>query len=234
MNGNEQITQELITGLGDSFQIIGTSVVAIIPKIVIAILIILIGWFIGWLIGRGVAQLISAIKIDKVLQSAGVEDVLTKAGFRLDSGMFIGGLVKWFVIVVALVAAFDVLGLETVNAFLMNVILGYLPKVVAAVLILLVAAVVADYSQKVVTGASKAAGVKYAHLLGGVTRWSIWVFAILIALDQLGIVQEFAQTLFMGIVIMLALAGGLAFGLGGKDAATRFIEKLRGDITHHD
>jgi len=175
--------------------------------------------------------MVKSFKLDNVLKSAGADDVLSRAGFHLDSGAFMGALVRWFVIIVFLVASLDVLGLTQVNAFLREVVLGYLPQVIAAALILLVAAVLADAMQKVVVGGAKAAEMKSASLLGGVTRWSIWVFAFVIALSQLGIAPAFMQILFTGVVVMLALAGGLAFGLGGKDAAAEFIARLRRDIS---
>src|SRR3989344_3192681 len=141
-----------------------------------------------------------------------------------------GGFAEWFVIVVFLVAAFDVLGLNQVTAFLQQVVLLYLPQVIVAALILLAAAVIAEAMQKVIVGSAKAVGVKFAHLAGTITRWAIWVFAILAALFQLGIAAAFIQTLFTGMVVALALALGLSFGLGGQEAAARYIEKIRQEI----
>ena len=133
-----------------------------------------------------------------------------------------------------LVATLDVLGLQQVNIFLQDVVLTFIPQVIVAALILLVAAVVADAVQKLVVGAAKAAQVQVAHFLGGLARWSIWIFALLIALSQLGIADFFAQTLFTGVVIALSLAIGLAFGFGGQETATRFLDKLRKDISHNE
>ena len=209
-------------------------VVNFIPSVVVAVVIFIVGWFIGILLGRVVAQVIRSIKVDMALKAAGVEDLLNRGGFKLDSGMFLGELVKWFVIVAFLIATLDVLGLNQVNLFLQDVVLTFIPQVIVAVLILLVAAVVADASQKLVTGAARAAEMRIGHFLGGLVRWSIWIFAILIALSQLGIAAEFAQTLFTGVVIAVSLAIGIAFGFGGQDAAGRFIEKLRKDISHND
>ena len=160
-----------------------------------------------------------------------MDDVMSRAGFTLDSGSFLGGLVKWFVIVLFLVASLEVLGLTQVNIFLQQVVLLYLPQVIVAVLILLVAAVVAEVVQSVVTGAAKAAGMSSARFLGTVSRWAIWVFAALAALGQLGVATPFVQTLFTGIVVALSLAFGLSFGLGGQDAAARFVDRLRNDIS---
>ena len=142
-----------------------------------------------------------------------------------------GGLVRWFFIVVFLVAAMDVLGLNQVNDFLSNQVLTYLPKVIVAVLLLIAGALIAGALQKLVVTSAKAAELHSAALLGGVAKWAIWVFAILASLYQLGIVGPLIETLFTGFIGMLAIAGGLAFGLGGKEAAARYVEKLRQDIS---
>ncbi len=217
--------------LTESFQSLWLGVVNFVPNLVVAIIIFILGWIIGAVLGRVVSQFIKALKIDRALESAGVGDILSKAGFRLDSGAFVGALVRWFFIIAFLVASFDVLGLSQVNVFLQQVVLSYLPNVIVAALILLVAAVIADAMQKVVVGSAKAADIPNAHFLGGVTKWAIWLFAIIIALAHLGIAQQFMQILFTGLVVMLALAGGLSFGLGGRDAASKYIERLRGDIS---
>lgn len=222
-----------LNGLGASFWGVWAGVVAIIPNLIIAILIVIIGWLIGALLGRFVAQIIKAIRVDEALKRAGVDEGLRRGGLMLNSGKFLGTLVEWFVIVVFLVAAFDVLGLKEVNLFLQEVVLTYLPQVIVAVLILLVAAVIADIMQRVVVASARTAELRSAHLLGSITKWAIWIFAILVALSQLGIATSFINTVFTGVVIALSLAVGLSFGLGGQDAAARFIEKTRQEISHH-
>lgn len=221
------------TVLARSFQEIWIGVASFVPNLIVAIIIFVIGWVIAVLLGRVVAQFISALKVDNALRSAGVADIVGRAGFRLDSGRFLGELVKWFIIVIFLVATLDILGLNQVNAFLQNVVLAYLPQVIAAALILLIAAIIADAMQKLVVGAAKATQVEASAFLGGLTKWAIWVFAILIALSQLGIADFFAQTLFTGVVVALAIAFGLAFGLGGQDTAGRMLERLRKDVSHN-
>ncbi len=205
---------------------------AFLPKFVVAIVILIIGWVFGGIIDKVIAQIMRALKVDNVLRGAKLDQLLSKAGFNLDSGRFVGGLVKWFVIVVFLVASLDVLQLTQVNTFLQQVVLLYLPKVIVAALILLVAAVIAEVLEKVVVGAARAAEIKSANLAGKVTHWSIWIFAILAALVQLGIASAFAQTLFTGVVVAVSLALGLAFGLGGQDAARDAIGRVREDIKH--
>lgn len=213
-----------------SFQNLWGGVIGFAPKLIIALIIFIIGLLVASIIGRFVDKIISSLRVDSAFKSVGVDEMLHKGGFTLNSGHFIGGLVKWFLVIVFLIASLDILGLSQVNDFLKNVVLGYLPNVIVAALILVVAAFIAHAMQKIVVGSAKAAGAPSTHFLGGLTKWSIWAFAILAALYQLGIAGAFAQTLFTGFVAMVAIAGGLAFGLGGRDAASKYIEHLRKDI----
>lgn len=202
-----------------------------IPTFLVAIIIIAVGLIIGRIFFKIVENLIKFAKIDGALRTAGFERILEKGGYKLDSGYFLGKLVEWFFVIVFLVAALDVLGLKQVTAFLSDVVLGYLPQVIVAVLIILVAAIVAEAMEKVVVGAAKAAEMKSVRFAGKITKWAIWIFALLAAIMQLGIAVSFIQTLFTGIVIAISLALGLSFGLGGQDAAAKYIEKLKGDIS---
>ncbi|KKT14837.1 MAG: Small-conductance mechanosensitive ion channel-like protein [Parcubacteria group bacterium GW2011_GWC1_43_30] len=214
-----------------SFQNLWVGVVNFVPNLVIAIIILILGWLVGALFGRAIWQVFKSLKVDDALRRAGFDSFLHRGGIDLDSGAFIGALVKWFVIVMFLVAALDVLGLSQVNFFLQDVVLGYLPRVLAAALVLLVAGVIGDVTGRVVVTAARTAGLDSAHFVGAVAKWSVWIFAILVALSQLGIAAAFSQTLFTGVVIAVSLALGLSFGLGGQEAASRFIEKLRGEMS---
>jgi hypothetical protein len=217
-----------------SFQNLWGGIIEFIPNLVIAIVIFLAGWVVGSLLGNVVSRVVRSLKIDDALASAGIGSLLHRAGMKLDAGKFLGMLVEWFVVVVFLIAAFDVLGLTAVNQFLTEVVVTYLPQVIVAALILVVAGVVAEASQKVVSGSARAAGLRSANLAGSVTRWSVWTFAIIISLSQLGIATVYLQTLFTGVVVALSIAAGLAFGLGGQDAAAQVIDKVRREIAEHN
>jgi small-conductance mechanosensitive channel len=216
--------------LSASLKSVWLGIADFIPTFLAAVIIAIIGWIVGAILCKLVSQLIKLAKVDSALKAAGFDKVVERAGFRLDAGEFLGALVKWFFIIVFLVAAFDVLGLKQVTAFLKDVVLGYLPQVIVAALIILVAAIVADAMQKLVVGTAKAAKVKSANFAGSITKWAIWIFAILAAIMQLGIAVSFINTLFTGIIIAVSLALGLAFGLGGQDAASRYIEKVRSEV----
>jgi hypothetical protein len=209
-----------------SFQDIWIGVVNFVPSFLAAVVLLLVGWLIAILLGKLVAQVIKTIKLDTALRGAGFDKVVEKGGFELNSGAFIGALVKWFFIVVALVASLDILKLNAVTSFLKDDVLGYLPKVIIATLILLVSIVIAQAIQKLVVSSAKAANIHVAETLGVVAKWAILAFAVLQALSNLidiQIILSFLGTILMGVVAALALA----FGLGGKEAAARFIEKMQ-------
>ncbi len=216
--------------LSQSFQSLFYGLVTFIPNLVVAVVIFIVGWLVGVGLGRVVTQIVNSLRVDQALRSTGLEGVLSRAGFELSSGKFLGFLVEWFFIIVFLVAALDVLHLTTVNLFISEIVLGYLPQVIVAVLILLVAAVVAEAAERVVIGSAKAASIRPAGFLGKVTRYAIWIFALLAALAQLNVATAFVQTLFTGIVIAVSLALGLAFGLGGQASAARYLDRLQSEI----
>jgi small-conductance mechanosensitive channel len=217
--------------LSTSLKGIWLGIANFIPTLLAAIVIAAVGWIIGAIFFKLISNLVKLSKLDVALKAAGFDKLVERAGIKLDSGYFLGKLVEWFFIIVFIVAALDVLGLKQVTTFLSDVVLGYLPQVIVAVLIILVAAIVADFMQKVVVGAAKATNMKSANFAGKITKWAIWIFAILVAITQLGIATQLIQTLFTGVVIAIALALGLAFGLGGQEAAAKAIEKIKGDIS---
>lgn len=217
-----------------SLQNMWIGVVAFLPRLILALVIFLIGWLIASLIEKALRQVIDALRLDSVLRKTGVDESLKKAGFRLNSGAFIGSLVKWFFVIVFLVASLDVIGLSQVNLFLREVVLNYLPNVIVAALILLVGSVLAEAVGRLVAGSARMADVRASNFLGTVARTAIWIFTFLIALSQLGIATQLIQILFIGVVAMCALAGGLAFGLGGKDMAARILEKMRNAVSSRE
>ena len=213
-----------------SFQNLGMGIIAFVPNVIVAVIIFVLGWLVGAALGRIIAQVLKAVKLDQMLKNTGLSDAVERAGFTLDTGAFLGMLVQWFFIIVFLMASLEVLGLTQVNLFLQNVVLAYLPQVIVAALILIVGAVVAQVAKSAVMGAAKAAGVHGAGAAGAVAMWAIWIFTILAVLAQLQVATAFVQTLFQGVVIAVSLAVGLAFGLGGQDAAARAIEKMRSQM----
>ncbi len=204
--------------------------IAIFPRIILAIVIFIIGWIIASTLGSLITSGIDALKIDRLFKNAGTEAALARAGVRLHIGKVFGELVKWFIIVVFLVASLNILGLDQVTLFL-QAVLGYIPQVIIAALILVAGTIMADFVRKLVAGSAAVANVRSSRMLGTIAYYAIWILAVVTALDKLGIFGYFGQILFTGFVIMFALAFGLAFGLGGKDAAGRFVNHISEDLS---
>lgn len=195
-----------------------------------AVIVFIIGWIIASVLGRITAQIIRILRIDSALEKIGFKETLAKADLELDSGRFVGELVKWFFIIAFLMATTEILNLSEVTVFLRSVLL-YIPRLIVAVLILLAAVLLANLLQRLVRAGVDAAGLRGGRILGAITKWVILIFAVLAALLQLGIVPSLIQTLFTGLIAALSLGLGLAFGLGGKDVAAQILGNLRKEVS---
>lgn len=207
-------------------------IASILPGIILAIIIFIIGVIVAGLIGQAVAHVINLTKVNQLLDKTSLKEAVAKAGFHLNVGGLIGWLVKWFFILAFLVAALNILGLSQVNVFLQQIVLFYLPRVIVAVIIVVVGSILAQVARKAVTGSAQVANLTSANFAGSIAYWAIWITTILFTLNQLGIGTELIQTLWIGIVAAVALALGLSFGLGGRDQASRLLDKASDMISH--
>lgn len=214
----------------ESFQDLWLRFINFLPELVAAIFVFIIGWLIAVAIERIIVLVVEKLWIEKASEKIKLKELLDRAEIRMSVGQILGALVKWFFILIFLLAASDILGLSEVTGFLDDV-LGYVPNVVVAVVILLLGLVFGRFAERIVGGSVKAARLATGHMLGGLAKWMIYVFAVLAALVQLQIADDLLQTLFTGFIAMLAIAGGLAFGLGGRDEAQRILGNLRRDLT---
>lgn len=209
-----------------SLEIIWNGFIAFIPSLIGAIIVFLIGMVVAVGLGKFAQRLTNILRIDTLLDKMGFGAPMERAGLKLNPAHFIGELVKWFLIVVFALAAFDILGLDTITVFLNNVLL-YIPNIIVAVLIMMIAIIVANFLEKLVKTGVLASNLTHASFLGAITRWAILIFAIFASLIQLGIAPQLINTLFTGFVAMIAIGGGIAFGLGGKEYAEDLIGTLR-------
>lgn len=209
-----------------SLQNLWWGVINYVPNIIGALVVLIIGLIVAAGLGALVEKILESVRLDVFLEKIGLKPIFDRAGIRLRAAYFFGKLVYWFVIVAFLVAIADSLQLYALSAFLGS-ILNYLPNVIAAVLIMLAAFIVAHFLRKLVTASVMSAKLHSGPFLGIVTYWAVAVFGVLTALAQLNIATEIIQTIVTGFIAMLALAGGLAFGLGGKDYANHLLNKLK-------
>ena len=220
-----------VEALAVSLNELWIQVLGFLPSLVGAILIFLIGLIVASVLGQVVARLISYLKFDGLLKQLGVQAYFERANIKLNTGYFLGELVYWFLLVAALLAASDLLGFNALSEFLKDV-LNYIPNVIVATLILLVSLVAAKFVKGLVRASVAGAKLHHAHALATIAWWGIVIFGFLAALSQLGVAPIVINSLVTGLVAMLALSAGLAFGLGGKDMAASLLEKLKDDMSH--
>jgi hypothetical protein len=199
------------------------------PKIIGALIVFIIGWFIALGIGKLVAEILKRIRFNMLFERGSWKSALDKAEIKLDASEFIGAVTKWILVIIFLLAAVEILGLTEFASFL-NRVLAYVPHAVAAALIFVVAVVIADIIEKIVRAAVEGIKMGYGQVAGAIIRWSIWIFAIIAILMELGIGSQLFLSLFQGVIALLVIAGGLAFGLGGKDVAADVLKKMKNKL----
>jgi len=220
------MSQNLFDSLSLSFGGLWGGVASFLPNFILAIVVFVLGLFVASMVGRVVEKVFESVKLDSFLSKIGLTPYFERAGMQLKSARFLGRLVYWFVVVVFLVAVSDSLRLFTLSDFLRE-LLNYIPSVVVAALMLLATVVLANFAKKVVIASVSGAKLHAAKFLGAVVWWAIMVFGIISALPRLGIDLMILNALVTGLIAMIALAGGLAFGLGGKEYASHLISKFK-------
>jgi mechanosensitive ion channel-like protein len=193
-----------------------------IPKVLGFLVIVIVGWLIASLVEKGVAALLRAVKFNDLSQRSGLSDFVARMGTRTDSAGLIGLIVKWFIRLIALVVAFDALGLPAVSGVLRQLLL-WLPNVVVAMVVLVIGGLAARALGNLVRGATSEAGMGNPDVLARVASITVWGFAIVVAVNQIGVATELVNTLFMAFVGAFALGAALAFGLGGRDTAAEIV-----------
>lgn len=221
----EAISTTVTTILASSLARLG----AYLPQFLAGLILLLVGLAVAALLKEVVLRALAFLKVEdwfsnvtkwfKSLKSEGV--TRGRVWSRL-----VAELVRWTVVILFLVPAAEAWGLPRVTD-LLNQFLLYVPNVFVAVVVGFVGLVIANLVSEIVKHASLGLGSTSSNLLSTVARYALVLFTTLIVLNQLGIAADLVRILFTGIVAMLAIAGGLAFGLGGQDGAKRVLDDLR-------
>lgn len=201
-----------------------------LPNLIATIVVFVVGVVIAVLLKNALIKALHALGVERAIKGTSVATALQRANSDLTFSKILGELLKWFVILVFLVPAVDTLGLSQVSGLISSLLL-YLPNVVVAVIVVTVGLLFANFAHDFVLAASIGLGTSAASIIAQSARWALLIFALLAALTQLGIAPALIQILFTGVIAMLALAGGLAFGLGGKDAAADAIRKAQEEVS---
>jgi hypothetical protein len=196
---------------------------AAIPRIIGFVVILIIGWLISGVLASAVAALLRAVHFNDLAQRSGLSGFVQNMGLRTDTSGVLANIVKWFVRLIVLVVAFDALGLTAVSAVLQQFLL-WIPNLVVAVVILVITGLAANALGNLIRGSTAQAGLGNPDLLATIARVAVWGFGIVVAVNQIGVAQTLVNTLFMGLIGALALALGLAFGLGGRETAGQIVQ----------
>lgn len=215
-------TSDLANALTNSFE----AFLAFLPNLVAAFLVLVIGWIVAGFLKGFTLRVLQIIQLEPFAEKVGLADTLKRFGAHVTAPELIAEIVKWAIFLIFVNPAAQILGLDQLN-IIINEILGYIPNVIVAALILMFGAIFSDLTASFVRGTANAMGTRAAGGLAVISRYAVLIFAFLAALSQLGIAQTLINTLFTGLVAMLALAGGLAFGLGGKDHASELIAEIK-------
>jgi len=212
--------QALLTSLSTALSLI----FSFIPKLIGFLVILLVGWFVGKALGKAVTFLLRRVGFDNFSNRIGLTGFEQRMGIRLDPADFLGQIVYWLILLIFLVPALETLGLTSVTVIL-DLLIAYIPSVFVAILILFFGTLLATVVADLVRGATATARIGNATVYAEISRWAIILFAAFMALTELRIAPELVIELFGAIVFGTALAFGLAFGLGGRDAAQRLLER---------
>ncbi|MBI4322895.1 MAG: hypothetical protein HY596_01320 [Candidatus Omnitrophica bacterium] len=193
---------------------------AFLPNVIGALVLLLVGWLIAKAIEGVVVKLLKTAQADKLAQQLQLADVLSKGGIRRTFSELIGALIYWIVMLMVLIAALNALQL-TVAAQLLERVATFLPNVIAALFIIVVGVLAATFLSSTVRTAASNSGIGQANLLGQLVHTIVVVFACVAALQQLRI--QFVGEVFLIILAAVSFGLALAFGLGCKDLAGRWV-----------
>lgn len=205
---------------------IWNELVAFFLNLAVFFIIMIIGWIIALVAGGLVRKVLKVVNVDSLLATSGLKEKFEKSGIKISLVKIGEDAVKWIIILLTVTIATESVGLNQVSNFLNNV-LNYIPNIIIAVIILGIGVLIAQFAYDIVSGSFKTAAFGSPKVFGEIAKWSVITFALLIALDQLGLELEFIKILFTGIIAMAALAGGIAFGFGGQGMAKEFLEKTK-------
>jgi hypothetical protein len=203
-----------------------SKILAYLPVLLGALLILIVGWIVAKAIRRLIEVVLKAVRFDTLADKAGITTIMQKGELKITASQLVSGLVYWLVIIMVLVIVVNALGLPKASDVLAS-LFAYVPNVIGALFVLVVAMFLANFVSGIVRTAAGNANLPRPEMLAAVSKWAIIIFAATIALGELGIATILVTTTFNIVLAGLCLALALAFGLGGKDAAARYLDELR-------
>ena len=201
-----------------------TRVGIFIPKLIGLLLILIIGWLVAKFIEAFIVRSLKLIRLDTLAEKSGTSNFLAKGGIKYTLSELIGVLVYWLVVLMVFITALNAMQ-WTVAAEVLNVVVGYIPNIIISVFILVLGMFVSTLLSTVIRTAASNAGITQSRLLGQITQIVVIVFASVMALQQLKIETGIILNVINIVLAATGLALGLAFGLGCKEIAGKFVEE---------
>jgi hypothetical protein len=221
-------SEALLTSLAGAMAL----VFAAIPKVLAFAVILVVGWILAGLIARAAGALLRRVHFNELAIRSGFGTFVYNSGVNTDPAGLLAAIAKWFIRLIVLMVAFDALGLPAVSDVLRQLLL-WLPNLAVGLVVLIIGGLAANAVAGLTRGATRSAGFRHPELIANVARVSVWIFAVIVAVNQIGIAQTLVNTLFMGAVALVVLALGLSFGLGGRDVAGKLLQKWYDEGRQH-
>ncbi len=206
---------------------LGRQVITVLPNILAMLIIIGFGLVAAWALGHAVERLLRVVRLDHLCNRLGITAALTRGGVKSDPSRIVGRAAYWIVVAFATVAGLGALNLQPINQFAQS-LLAYIPHILTAAVVMVVGYLLSNFISQGVLIASVNAGLPPARLIATMSRWGVQLFAIAMALEQLGIAQNVVVAGFAIAFGGIVFTAGLAFGLGAKDLAKEYLERRLG------
>ncbi|UCC94741.1 MAG: hypothetical protein JSW40_07985 [Candidatus Omnitrophota bacterium] len=203
-----------------------TRIAGFIPTLVGVLIILVVGWIIAKMVRGAVIRLLKMIRFNAIAEKAGISKILSRGEIRITASQLLGALAYWLVMIMVLAMVVNLMGL-TVASQLLGGLLAYIPKVIAGLFVLILGLFLGNLVSGIVHTAASNADLPSPEMLSNLSKWAIVIFAMTISLKQLGIAPLLVSTTFNIFFAGVCLALALAFGLGGREMAARYLEELR-------
>lgn len=216
----------VVSNVIGAWNAVSTKIMLFLPNLMAAIIVFLLGWFLSRIAKALIVKVLGAVKFDVMTEKAGINELLTRGNIQKQPKEVLATLVYWFFMLIVIIASFDVLGLPIIYDLLNKIVL-YIPNIIAAVVVLIFGGILANFLGPVVETVSSGLGTETASLLSKIAKYSVIILAITMALQQLSIASSVVTVAFAILFGAFSLAMALAFGLGGRDAAANYLQKMR-------
>jgi len=213
----------------EAFFLFYQEILSRLPDFTWALIIIFFGWLISNRIEALSIKFFDKLRLNQILKSLGWESFFDRFDTKMNFSKFFGILIEIYFFLLFLTISLDVLNLGTAGKIVSGVI-EYYPNIFISIIVFIVTVYIADFSKKIVVGNLEKEKITYSNFLGDIVSSGAWILAILAILYQLQIVQTLILAIFIGVIALIVVSLGLAFGIGGKDMAKKILEDIENRV----